>query len=207
MYISYNKLWKLLIDREINKTELCALTGISSRTMAKLTKDQSVTTDTLLSICNVLHCDISDIMEVCDENTPQSIYEVFRHTAKLVSEDEKIKTYEFTYRGRRVILKKTKQKANKRTVIHCNESSLNWEQIYPLGRSPVREVTDLIDAYFWTPDALCVIVISGKPMCFEKLDEYQFISVHREPTAKRYIYTMSEAAFKIWDVSEQVCKR
>lgn len=202
MYITYNKLWKLLIDRELTKTELCNLTGISSRTMAKLTKDQSVTTDTLLSICKVLHCNISDIMEICDENTSQSIYEAFRHTARLIEEDEVFKTYEFSYRGRRVLLKKTVKKANKHTVIHCESNALNWEQIYPLGRSPVREVKNLTNCSFWTPDALCVIVISGKPMCFEKLDEYKFISVHRDSLAKGEIYTMSETAFKIWNAPE-----
>ena len=200
MYISYHKLWKLLVDGELTKTDLCDLTGLSSRTMAKISKDQSVNTDTLLAICAALHCDVSDIMEVCDENTTQSIYETYRRTARKTDEDERFETFEFTYHGRRVILKKTRERANKHTVIHCNPNSLSWEQIYPLGRSPVREVRDLIDAHFWTPDAICVIVISGKPMCFEKLDEYQFISVHREPTEKRYIYTMSEAAFKVWDI-------
>ena len=200
MYITYNKLWKLLIDRGLTKTELCNLTGMSSRTMAKLTKDQSVTTDTLLSICTVLSCDVSDIMEIYDENTSQSIYEAFRHTAKLLEEDEVFKTYEFSYRGRCVLLKKTVKKANKHTVIHCEPNALNWEQIYPLGRSPVSEVSNLTNGSFWTADALCVIVISGKPMCFEKLDEYKFISVHRDSLGKGEIYTMSETAFKIWNI-------
>ncbi len=200
MYISYNKLWKLLDDRGLTKTELCTMTGISSRTMAKLSKDQSVTTDTLLAVCNALQCDVGDIMETCDESVPQSIYEVFRRTARKTGTDDAFQTFEFDYQGRRVILKKTRARANKHTVIHCCANSLQWEQIYPLGRSPVREVTDLTDASFWTPDALCVIVVSGKPMCFERLDEYRFLSVHRKPTAQRYIYTMSESAFKKWEV-------
>ena len=54
MYLTYNKLWKLLIDKGMNKSDLCEITGISSRTMAKLSKNQSVTTDTLVNICSAL---------------------------------------------------------------------------------------------------------------------------------------------------------
>lgn len=61
---SYNKLWKLLIDRNMNKQDLRKLTGISSSSMAKLGKGESLTTAVLLKICEKLECDISDIVEV-----------------------------------------------------------------------------------------------------------------------------------------------
>lgn len=61
--ISYKKLWKLLIDKNMNKKELIQLTGISSSTMAKITKCENVTTDALCKICKALNCDFSDIME------------------------------------------------------------------------------------------------------------------------------------------------
>ncbi len=61
--ISYNKLWKLLIDKNLNKKRLMELTGISSSSMAKITKGKNVTTDILCKICNVLNCDFGDIME------------------------------------------------------------------------------------------------------------------------------------------------
>lgn len=61
--ISYNKLWKLLIDKNLNKKELISLTGISSSSIAKLTKGQNVTTDVLCKICKALNCDFKDIME------------------------------------------------------------------------------------------------------------------------------------------------
>ena len=61
---SYNKLWKLLIDRNMNKQDLRKLTGISSSSMAKLGKGESLTTAVLLKICEKLDCDISDIVEV-----------------------------------------------------------------------------------------------------------------------------------------------
>lgn len=61
--ISYNKLWKLLIDKGMNKKDLMEVTGISSSSIAKLTKGQNVTTDVLCKICEALDCDFKDIME------------------------------------------------------------------------------------------------------------------------------------------------
>ena len=66
MVISYNKLWKLLIDKKMNRRDLKEVTGISTATIAKLGKGENVTTDVLLKICNALGCDISDIMEVSE---------------------------------------------------------------------------------------------------------------------------------------------
>lgn len=67
MHFSYNKLWKMLIDKNMNKKKLREITGISSASMAKLGKGENVTTDVLLRICKELNCDISDIMEIIDE--------------------------------------------------------------------------------------------------------------------------------------------
>ena len=60
--LSYDKLWHLLLDKKIHKSELCKLTGISSSTMAKLSKDQLVSLSVIERICNELHCDIGEIM-------------------------------------------------------------------------------------------------------------------------------------------------
>ena len=68
MSISYKKLWKLLIDRNMKKKDLQVLANISSASVAKLGKNENVNTDILLKICNALHCDISDIMEVQPED-------------------------------------------------------------------------------------------------------------------------------------------
>lgn len=65
--VSYNKLWKLLIDKSLNKKELIRISGISSSTMAKMTKGQNVTTDALCKICKALECDFADIMEYVKE--------------------------------------------------------------------------------------------------------------------------------------------
>ena len=63
MKFSYKKLWKLLIDKDIKHKDLINKTGISRSTFYKLKKDENVTTDVLLKICEELNCDISEIVE------------------------------------------------------------------------------------------------------------------------------------------------
>ncbi len=58
------KLWKLLIDIDMNKTDLRKAAGISSSSLAKLGKDENVTTDVLLRICKALDCELDDIVEI-----------------------------------------------------------------------------------------------------------------------------------------------
>ena len=65
---SYNKLWKLMIDKKMNKTQLRTTAKISSNAMAKLGRDESVPIETLEIICEVLHCDIGDIMDFLPES-------------------------------------------------------------------------------------------------------------------------------------------
>lgn len=63
MEVSYKKLWKLLIDKDMNKTELSNLANVSSFTITKMTKGENVTVEVLAKICNALKCDINDIVE------------------------------------------------------------------------------------------------------------------------------------------------
>lgn len=73
MRISYNPLWKMLIDKGMNKKELRELSGISTASMAKLGKGENITTDVLLRICTALNCQISDILEILpDEETEKN---------------------------------------------------------------------------------------------------------------------------------------
>ena len=67
MYISYKKLWKLLIDKDMKKKDLQKKAGISSASITKLGKNENVNTEVLQKICTALHCDISAIMEMLDE--------------------------------------------------------------------------------------------------------------------------------------------
>ena len=62
MAISYNGLWKLLIDKDMKKGELCKITGLSSSTMAKMTNGESVNLSVLERICAELDCDFSDLV-------------------------------------------------------------------------------------------------------------------------------------------------
>ena len=64
MSVSYNKLWKLLIDHNMNKSDLGKAAKMSPNTIAKLGKNESVSLDILVRICKVLNCDIGDIVEV-----------------------------------------------------------------------------------------------------------------------------------------------
>lgn len=68
MIISYKKLWKLLIDKDLRKRDLCRMAGISSASVAKLTKGENVQTDILVKICAALNCGIKDIMEIEDRS-------------------------------------------------------------------------------------------------------------------------------------------
>lgn len=64
MTVSYNKLWKLLIDKGMTKTELRKATDMSTTTLAKMGKNETVSMDILLRVCKILECDIGDIMEI-----------------------------------------------------------------------------------------------------------------------------------------------
>ena len=63
MKISYNNLWKLLIDKDMKRKDLQDAAGISSASVAKLGKGENITTDVLLKICSALDCTLEDIME------------------------------------------------------------------------------------------------------------------------------------------------
>ena len=67
MTISYNRLWKLLVDRKMSKADLRKIAGIAPNTMTKLRRDQEVTLPVLGRICDVLNVNIGDIMEFLPE--------------------------------------------------------------------------------------------------------------------------------------------
>lgn len=67
MTLSYNKLWKLLIDKGMTKTEMRLKADISTTTLAKLGKNETVSMEVLLKICKVLGCNVGDIMDVIND--------------------------------------------------------------------------------------------------------------------------------------------
>lgn len=68
MAVSYDKLWKLLIDKKMTKTTLCTMAEMSSSTMAKMSKNETVSMDVMLRICKVLDCNVGDIMDATKED-------------------------------------------------------------------------------------------------------------------------------------------
>ena len=70
--LSYSKLWKLMIEKEINKTQLHDLANISTNAVAKMSKNKAVSLHTLGKICYVLNCDIGDIVEIVIEREAQN---------------------------------------------------------------------------------------------------------------------------------------
>ena len=77
MRISYNKLWKMLIDKNMNKRDLAEKSGVSSASIAKLSKGANITTDVLLKICETMDCHIEDILEtINDQEEKQNGYQL-----------------------------------------------------------------------------------------------------------------------------------
>ena len=69
MVVSYKKLWKLLIDKDMMKKDLQSKAGISWATLTKMSKGETVSTEVLMKICKVLQCDVGDIMEFIDDGS------------------------------------------------------------------------------------------------------------------------------------------
>ena len=69
MAISFKKLWKLLIDRDLKKKDLQQMSGVSAASITKLGRNENVNTEIIEKICLALNCDVSDIMEITDNTT------------------------------------------------------------------------------------------------------------------------------------------
>lgn len=73
MAISYKKLWKMLIDKDMKKKDLCAKAGISSASVTKMGKGGHVTTEVLAKICTALDCTLDDIMEIVSDSDNEKV--------------------------------------------------------------------------------------------------------------------------------------
>ena len=69
MIISYKKLWKLLIDRDLKKKDLRKMSGISPSTIAKLGRHENIYTEVIIKFCQALNCDICDLMEIIENKS------------------------------------------------------------------------------------------------------------------------------------------
>ena len=199
MYLDYSKLWKLLIDKGMSKTDLMELTGMSSRVLAKLSKNQTVTTDTVARICEVLDCDVGDIME-CASESNLSVFAAFKKLGVCTEETEYCKVIRFTLGDQKYVVYQSKQSASKATQIRCGEDgAVHWRQFYPVSHL-CRAQTDLVLIKPPRSGAETVIVlIKGKPAVIEGLDENGFVSSRGTPKKDTDVYVMSEAAFKIFE--------
>lgn len=198
MYLNYEKLWKLLVEKRLTKSELCEMTGISTRTVAKLVKNQSVTTDTLLRICEVLNCELSDILEISKEEPTMTLYNAYKQHGKLIAEDEYCRLFELEHNGKQFRIKEVKKSANKRVVIHCQENgTVVWEQLYPSGHTVLQEKTVISDLSFVESGKICILIIGGSCVGITGLDEGRFLSSAR-PYEDGKLYVMSKAKWKLF---------
>ncbi len=199
MCMDYSKLWKLLAEKGLSKTDLIELTGLSSRVIGKLVKNETVTTDTLSKICAVLSCDVGSIMECVDENT-LSLYRYCRAYGKLTEENERIKRIGFTFNGRKYTVYFSKKAASKATQICCGEDgSVYWKQFYIAGgySRPSVEKSVLVKPEN-NKDESEIVVIKGKPAMIAGLDEGIWLSPKKENGAARSgVVVLTESEFKL----------
>lgn len=73
MAISYKKLWKLLIDRDLKKKDLQQISGVSAASITKLGRNENVNTEIIEKICLALNCDVADIMEITENTTNRGV--------------------------------------------------------------------------------------------------------------------------------------
>ena len=199
MYLDYSKLWKLLIDKGMSKTDLMELTGMSSRVLAKLSKNEIVTTDTLARICTALDCDVSEIVE-CVSESNLSIYAAYRKLGVFVEDTEYCKVIRFVLGDRKYVVYQSKQVANKKTQINCGEDgAVYWRQFYPVSHIGGTSEKSVLIKPPRSEEETVIILIKGKPAVIEGLDENGFVSSRGIPKKKTDVYVMSEAAFKIFE--------
>lgn len=73
MAVKYIKLWKLLLDKKLKRTDLIPIAGISANVLARLGKDEYVSLESLEKLCVALGCDIGNIVEIVNDSTPEDI--------------------------------------------------------------------------------------------------------------------------------------
>jgi DNA-binding Xre family transcriptional regulator len=200
--MDYSKLWKLLIDKDMSKTDLLSLTGISSRVLAKLSKNETVTTDTLARICAALECNVGDIMD-CVSERELSLYAAYRKLGVCVEQNERVQTVRFAVGERKFVVYASQKSATKATHIVCDEDgTVYWKQLYAVGISCVPEQVALIKPPR-TSDETVIVLIKGKPGIILGLDENGFVSARGTCKKPTDVYVMSEAAFKLFEIKDK----
>lgn len=197
--MDYSKLWKKLIDKSMTKTELMEEAGLSSRIIAKLSKNETVTTETLSRICAALGCDVGEIMECVDEKN-LSIYNYYLKFGRLTEESEGYKTVKFEYGGKSYTVYKIKKSIKKSSIIHCEtDGTIYREQLYPFGGvARPSSVKEAVIKPVRQKGETAIVLFSGKPN-FRGLDDGVFISSKNKAGKSSCIYVMTETAFKLFE--------
>ena len=198
MYMDYSKLWKRLIDKNMTKTELMDETGLSSRIIAKLSKNEIVTTETLAKICACLNCDVADIME-CKEEKSLSLYNYYVKFGSVTEDTENYKTVKFQYNGQNYTVYAIKKPVKKNMIIHLMEDGTIYrEELLPFGHimSPSRVKTAILKPVL-SKSEIVIVLFSGKPNFFG-IDDGMFISAKNTLKSPSKIYVMTEASFKLF---------
>ena len=197
MAVCYNKLWKLLIDRKMKKKDLIEQTGISRTTIAKMGRDENVSTEVLSKICGALQVDVGDIMEcVSDDNL--TVYGHFKKYGKCVDKNDRYSTVQFSVGEQKYTVYVSNQTANKRSLISCNSNgNITWDQLtFIWTLKPDRYGLIRPD---WNKNETVIVLIKGKPGIIKGLDTNGFVSSRGERKSYKDIYVMSEAAFKLFE--------
>ena len=200
MYIDYSNMWKLMAEKGLSKSDLMELTGLSSRIIAKLTKNETVTTDTIARICTALSCDVADIMQCSSENN-LSIYNAFRSFGKTTEENDLYRKVTFEVNSKKYTVYISKNSATKATSIYCeSDNTVYWEQRYMMGGmcTPSVVKTVLVNPKR-EKDEITLVVIKGKPGVILGLDEGIWVSAKKgKLSSAKDIFVMSEAVFKLF---------
>lgn len=183
----------------MTKTELMEETGLSSRIIAKLSKNQVVTTETLVKICTCLNCDVADIME-CKKEKSLSIYNYYNKFGTATECNENYNTVKFDYNGQKYTVYAIKKPVSKSTIIHCgDDGTIYREQLYPFGGTMrPSSVKESIIKPIKQKDEIVIVLFSGKPN-FWGIDEGIFISSKNKNKKASSIYVMTETDFKLFE--------
>ena len=129
-------------------------------------------------------------------------YKCFQENVILNSTDENCNNYSFVYDEKRVLLKKTLKKANKRVIVTCDGHTVRGVRLIPISIHTVavaKEAEFNIEVAGMADDCVAIIVISGKPGLIKGLDEGLFVSASGTAKDKKFIYVMSEARVRTFE--------
>ena len=196
MYLEYSKLWSLLQARGLSKSDLIEQTGISSRVMAKLSKNQTVTTDTIARICAALGCDVGDIV-TCVSEYNLSLYGYYRKYGEVYEKTALYRKICFAAAGHTYVVYLSNRAATRRTTVHCRpDGTVVWEEEYPNGVVADTREQHVLVKPIPAKGEITVVVIRGKPASITGLDDGVTVSADGLQRGRGTLCVMSEAAFR-----------